>query len=252
MLSSIKRKSEKDREMMKMSYRLLAGVVLGSLSISAFGGDITGKVTLKGAAPKERNIPFDPACSKARGGEKGTTRFYAADASGGLAEVFVTLKGIKGDFPVPSEPVVLDQVGCEYIPYIAGVRAGQKIVVKNSDPVFHNVHPTPRVKGNPEANKAQLPKGKDLEFVFNNAEQFLRFKCDVHAWMFSYVNVVDHPYFAVTGEDGSFTIKNVPPGEYEIEAIHRKSHAPKYQGVVQKVTVGADGATADFVVDITK
>ena len=125
-------------------------------------------------------------------------------------------------------------------------------MVKNSDPVLHNVHPTPRVKGNSEYNKAQLPKGKDLDFTYNKAEKFLRFKCDVHPWMFAYVSLVDHPYFDVSGTDGSYTIKNVPPGEYVIEAIHRKAHAPKYVGLSQKITVTTDGATADFVVDLTK
>ncbi len=242
--------------MNKVYSRVLAGVLLSGLSISTFGGDITGKITLKGTQPKEKKLPLDVLCSKARAatGATGiaTTRFYVTDENGGLGEVFVSLKSVPGDYEVPATPAVMDQVGCEYTPYILGVQVGQKIVVKNSDNVLHNVHPTPRVKGNPESNRAQLPKGKDLDFVYNNAEKFLRFKCDVHPWMFAYVNVVDHPYFAVSATDGTYTIKNVPAGDYEIQAIHRKAHAPKYVGLTQKITVGADGATADFVVDITK
>ena len=253
MVSSRKVKLEKGREMIKVYSRVLTGVMLGGLSMSMLGGDITGKVTLKGAQPKEKNLPLDPLCSKARTAPgKATTRFYVTDANGGLAEVFVSLKSVTGDFEVPATSVVLDQVGCEYTPYILGVQTGQEIVVKNSDPVLHNVHPTPRVKGNPESNKAQLPKGRDLKYAYKNPEKFMRFKCDVHPWMFAYVNVMAHPYFAISGTDGSYTIKNVPAGEYEIQAVHRKSHAPKYVGISQKITVGADGATADFVVDITK
>ena len=253
MIGSRKVKLEKGREMIKVYSRVLTAVMLGGLSVSMLGGDITGKVTLKGSQPKEKKLPLDPLCSKARKAEGvATTRFYVVDANGGLAEVFVSLKSVPGDFKAPATAAVLDQVGCEYAPYILGVQTGQKITVKNSDPVLHNVHPTPRVKGNPESNKAQLPKGRNLEYAYKNAEKFMRFKCDVHPWMFAYVNVMSHPYFDISAEDGSYTIKNVPPGEYEIEAIHRKSHAPRYVGVTQKITVGADGASADFVVDISK
>ncbi|MCS1411188.1 MAG: hypothetical protein M2R45_04385 [Verrucomicrobia subdivision 3 bacterium] len=236
-----------------MSARLLAGLIFSELMVGAFGGDITGKIILKGEPPQEKKLPLDPQCSAARKiAGQATTRFYVTDANGGLAEVFVSLKAVDGKFDAPSTPVILDQVGCEYKPYILGALAGQKIVVKNSDPVFHNVRTTPRVKENPEFNKAQLPKGRDLDFTYKNPEKFLRFKCDVHPWMFAYVNIVSHPYFAISGEDGSYTIKDVPPGEYEIEAVHRKAHAPKYVGLTKKITVGADGAVADFVVDITK
>ncbi len=226
---------------------------MAGVTATAVAGDITGKITLEGPQPKEKKLPLDAFCSKARKAE-GTpmTRFYVKADDGGLAEVFVTLVGVDGQFDAPAEPLVMDQVGCEYTPYVSGVVAGQTIVVKNSDPVLHNVHPTPRNKANPEYNKAQLPKGKDLSFVYSTPERFLRFKCDVHPWMFAYVNVSNHPYFAVSAEDGTYTIKNVPPGDYEIEAIHRKTHSPKYVGIKKKITVGADGAVADFVVNLNK
>lgn len=241
--------------MKRMSAQFLAGLVFGGTVLGMLGGDVMGKITLKGTPPKEVVLPLDPMCSQTRkaGETPPTTRFYVVDANGGLADVFVSLKSVSGTFEPPETPVILDQVGCEYVPYVFAVQAGQKIVVKNSDSVFHNVHPTPRVEGNPESNKAQLPNGKDLHFVFNQPEKFLRFKCDVHRWMFAYVNVVAHPFFAISGEDGSYAIKNVPPGDYEIEAIHRKAHGgSKYVGISKKITVDAEGARADFVVDITK
>ncbi len=247
---------EKGFEMSRISARLLVGLVFGGTSLGVVGGDIAGKITLKGTPPEEivvKREVWEPTCSQARKpGEKLTTRFYVTDAEGGLADVFVSLKSVTGKFKPPSKPAVLDQVGCEYMPHVLGVQAGQNILVKNSDPVFHNVRSTPRVEGNPMANKAQLPKGKDLVFVFHEPEKFLRFKCDVHPWMIAYVNVVAHPFFAISGKDGSYRIKNVPPGEYEIEAIHRKTHGPKYSGVSKKITVGPDGVVVDFVVDITK
>ena len=88
---------------------------------------------------------------------------------------------------------------------------------------MHNVHDTPTDSGNKERNQAMLPGGPPLTFVFDAPEQFLRFKCDVHPWMFAYVSVFDNPYFAVTGPDGHFKIANVPPGKYTLEAHHRKA-----------------------------
>lgn len=107
-----------------------------------------------------------------------------------------------------------------------------------------NVHPTPSAPGNKEKNVAQFPNKVD-EFVFDNPESFLRFKCDVHPWMFAYVSVFDHPYFAVSGKDGSFTIKNVPAGKYTLEATHRKG------GTVSKEIEVKDGNVAqDLVIEV--
>ena len=233
---------------------MMMPAVLVGLSSAGIGGDITGRVTLEGTPPDEVVLPLDPLCRNTRPGEKPTTRFYVVDEDANLADVFVVVRGIEGDFPVPEQPVILDQVGCEYVPYVLAARAGQTIEVRNSDPLLHNVHPTPRVEGNPERNLAQLgtPLGKPLDFVFEKPETFLRFKCDVHPWMFAYVSIVEHPFFAVTGTDGTFTIEDVPPGEYEIAAIHRKAHAPDFEGIVKRITVGEGEAKMDFVVDITE
>lgn len=223
-----------------------------SLQIAA-AGDITGTITLKGTPPPEKEITQikdDVNCGKLHTAPV-KTRFYVVGGSGELADVFITLKGISGKSAGASAaPLVIDQKGCEYIPYVAACQTGQKIVVKNSDPVLHNIHPTPAntAAGNKEENKAQMAGGADLNFVFPAAENFLRFKCDVHPWMFSYVNVVDHPYFAVTGADGKFTIKNVPPGKYTVVAMHRKA-APAPAGVEKEIEVTGDGAKLDLTLD---
>ena len=230
---------------------ILAGLAAG-LQIAA-AGDITGTVTLKGTPPAEKEIkPLenDVNCGKLHT-EPVFTRFYVVGAKGELADVFVTLKGISGKSTgASSPPLVIDQKGCEYIPYVAACQTGQKIVVKNLDPVLHNIHPTPAntAGGNKEENKAQMAGGPDLNFVFPAAENFLRFKCDVHPWMFAYVNVVDHPYFAVTDKDGKFTIKNVPPGKYTIVAMHRKA-APAPAGMEKEIEVTADGAKVEFALE---
>jgi len=218
----------------------------------ATAGNITGKVTLKGTPPAEKEIAAvkeDVNCGKLHTAPV-KTRFYVAGAGGELADTVIVLKGpsLAGKSAGASAaPLVVDQKGCEYIPYVGAVQTGQKITVKNSDPVLHNVHTTPTVAGNKEDNKAQMAGAADLTFEFAKEENFLRFKCDVHPWMFSYITVVDHPYFAVTGKDGAFTIKDVPPGKYTIVAMHRKA-APT--GSEQQVEVTADGAKVDFALEV--
>jgi plastocyanin len=152
-----------------------------------------------------------------------TTRHYVVGADKGLANVFVYIKQGAQKTPATGEGPTLDQTGCMYEPYVMGVVTGQKFKIRNSDSLLHNVHATPKPGGNKEFNFAQVSKGQVNEKAFEAPEVLVRMKCDVHPWMFAYVGVVDHPYFAVTDKDGNFTIKNVPPGKYTVEAIHQKS-----------------------------
>jgi len=233
---------------MNIKLQLGSLFALGCAAQVVTAGDLTGTIKLTGTpAPEKEITTLDPQCRKLHPDKLPTTRFYVTGAGGGLGDVVVHLKGITGKSTGASaSPLLLDQVGCEYTPYIAAAQTGQKINVRNSDPVLHNVHPTPvnTAGGNKEVNKAQMPKGADLTFEFPGAEAFLRFKCDVHPWMFSYVCVEDHPYFAVSGKDGKFTIKNVPPGKYTVEATHRKG------GSLTKEVEVKDGAvTADFEIE---
>jgi len=149
------------------------------------------------------------------------TKFYVVGANGALADVIVSLKGISGKSAGASAaPATLDQKGALYSPQIIAIQTGQKLIVKNSDPLVHNVHAKPAA--NPESNQVQMSGGADLTYTFDKPEPFLKFQCDVHPWMFAWVSVFDHPYFAVSGADGKFTIKNVPRGKYTLEAAHRK------------------------------
>lgn len=207
-----------------------AFVTAGVLALAgclASAGEITGTVTLKGTPPKEKDItPLkdDPTCGKLHT-DMPTTHFYVVGSKGELADVIISLQGASGKSGGASaQPVVLDQKGCEYTPQIMAVQTGQKIVVKNSDPVLHNIHDLPNPdSGNPEKNMAQMPNGPDLTFTFDKPEDFLKFKCDVHPWMFAWVSVFDHPYFAVSEKDGTFKISNVPAGKYTLKAMHRKA-----------------------------
>lgn len=225
---------------------ILIAAATGAVVSTALAGDITGKITLTGTPPAEKPItPLknDPNCGKLVTGDPMTT-FYIVGDGGALADAVVVLKGAEGaSSGASADPLEIDQKGCLYLPYVSAVQTGQKIVVKNSDPVLHNVHTTPTVAGNESKNLAQMPNGADLEFSFAKPEEFVRFKCDVHPWMFSYVTVLDHPYFDVTGEDGSYTIKNVPPGKYTLEVKHRKAGSASTE-----VEVTDAGATADLAI----
>ncbi len=201
-------------------------VGLASAVRLASAADITGSVTLSGTPPKEKEIQAlkdDPTCGKLHP-EAPTTHHFVVGPKGEFGNVTIFLEGISGKSTGASaEPVVMDQKGCEYTPQIFAVQTGQKILVKNSDPVAHNVHDTPTAaSGNKEMNNLQMAGSPDMPFVFDKPEMFLRFKCDVHPWMFAWVSVFDHPYFAVTAKDGTYKIANVPAGKYKLVAAHRK------------------------------
>jgi plastocyanin len=232
-------------------FLIVPALVAGLQAASA--GDITGTITLSGTPPPEKvneQINSVPDCAKLHS-EPVKTQFYVVSPKNELRDVVVYIKNISGkpaDASAP--PLVMDQKGCEYAPYIAAVQTGQKITVKNSDPVMHNIHPTPTTPGNEEQNKAQLPGGADVSFTFPAAEKFVRFKCDVHPWMFAYVYVIDNPYFAVSRADGTFKIANVPPGKYTVEAVHRKANGGK---PVSKEIEVKDGANQlDFTLEVPK
>ena len=163
----------------------------------------------------------NPDCVALYAGKYPATRFYVVGANGELADVVVSLKVVSGKSTGASAaPVVMDQKGALYLPQIIAIQTGQKLIVKNSDAFVHNVHAVP--KANPESNQVQMNGGPDLTYTFDKPEMFLKFQCEMHPWMFAWVSVFDHPYFAVSGADVKFTIKNVPPGKYTLEATHRK------------------------------
>lgn len=225
--------------------------VVGALIVAALASvqaaDITGKVTLKGTPPAEKDLPLDPTCGKLWPNEKPKTRFYVAGADGGLADVFVYLKQAPAK-EAPAKPAILDQKGCEYSPYILGAQVGQKILIRNSDPVLHNVHATP--KANKEFNLAQMAGGKDIERSFDQSEVFVRFKCDVHPWMFAYVGIVPHGYFAVTDKEGKYKIEGVPAGKYTLVSFHRKAHGTDDKAETKEIEVKDAAVTADFAVTV--
>jgi plastocyanin len=179
----------------------------------ATAGVIKGRIQITGRkpAPKTVSLDADPACAKLHAGGR-------IQHDNGLTNVFVYLKtGLEGKtFAVPVEPVVIDQKGCWFAPRVIGIQKGQTFRVTNSDPVTHNIHPQPR--SNRDWNQSQSPEDPPLVRKFTAPEIMIPVKCNVHNWMRAWIGVVEHPYFAVTGPDGSFEIRNVPPGSYTVEA----------------------------------
>ncbi|HVR28694.1 MAG TPA: carboxypeptidase regulatory-like domain-containing protein [Thermoanaerobaculia bacterium] len=199
-------------------------------------GSVEGVITLANGPDPDTEIRMDadPVCAGLHS-EPVHSQTRITGEGGELANVLVYVKtpGVSGR--APAEPLVLNQEGCIYKPHVAAMTVGQTLKVVNSDPTLHNVHAIPKV--NAEFNQAQPFQGMELERKFDKTELAIPIKCDVHPWMQSYISVLPHPYFAVTGEDGSFTIQGVPAGTHEIEAWHETLGTQTGQ-----VTVDAGGS----------
>jgi len=204
---------------------------------AATAGEVKGVVSLDGVAPKNADIKMnaDPVCVKQTAGSPQSQETFMVGKDGkSLANVFVYVKdGLSPDytFDVPTESAKIDQQNCRYHPHVFGMRVGQKLEIVNSDPTLHNIHAMP--KSNTEFNNGQPIQGMKMDHTFTAKEVMVPFKCDVHGWMNAYVGVLDHPFFAVTDDEGKFDIKGLPPGTYTIEAWHEKGGA-----TTQSVTVG--------------
>ena len=184
-------------------------------------GSISGVIKFDGAVPTPQTIDMsaDQACASAPG-QKVVDDVTVTD--GKLANVFVYLKAASLDrfsYDVP-DAGVLDQHGCRYAPRVMGLMVGQTLRVLNSDQAAHNVHPSPRQ--NREWNKSQPPGAPPIEEKFTRAETLIPVKCNQHPWMKAHIGVLGHPYFAVTDNEGKYSIKDVPPGKYQLTAWHEK------------------------------
>lgn len=214
-------------------------------------GTVTGTIKFNGTPPAPQPIDMnaDAACSSKNPNAVAET---AVVKDGKLGNVLVYIKdGTTSDnkkitsfaFPVPADPVKLDQNGCHYVPHVIGIQAKQKFVVTNSDPTSHNVNV--QGKSNASWNNVQSPNAPPIEQTFARPEVIIPIKCNQHPWMKSYVGVLGHPFYAVTGPDGSFSLKGVPPGKYTLVAWHEKFGEKTLQ--IDLASKGS--ATADFAFD---
>ena len=211
----------------------------------AIAATVSGTVTFTGTPPAATPIDMseEPVCAEKHSEPPTSPSVEVSD--GNLANVFVFVSEGLGDmtFPASSDAVVLDQNGCLYHPHVLGIQVGQQLTIRNSDAVLHNINT--RSTANRPFNISQPQAGMESTRTFNTAEVMIPVGCDVHGWMSAFIGVTAHPYHAVTGDDGSFTIEGLPPGEYVIEAWHETLGAQ-----TMSVTVGeAETGTADFTYD---
>ena len=216
-------------------------VLLSAVGIIYAGGSITGTITFEGKAPKMKplKVDADPMCV-ANNEIAPKKEWLILDENKGVKNmlVFIT-EGLNIDYSPPEEPVVIDQKGCIYSPHVLGIMAGQQLDILNNDGTLHNIHALPKV--NKEFNKAQPRSKKKLSVKFEKPEAPFKVKCDVHPWMGAYIGVFDHPCFAVSGDDGTYIISDLKPGEYVIEAWHEKLGSQ-----TANVTVSDSAAHQDF------
>lgn len=206
----------------------------------ATAGAISGRVLLRGTPPAAELIRLDgdPKCVELANGEQRRTEDVVIGQGNTLQNVFVYVKeGLpRRIYPAPSEPVVIDQQRCRYVPRVLGVQVGQPLTIRNSDPLLHNVRSESAV--NEPFDVGTPVAGMEVQRSFATREVMVPLKCNVHAWMHAYLGVLEHPYFAVTDATGQFSILNLPPGTYTIETWHER-----FGTQVQQVTIEAKGTS---------
>src|ERR1700741_3875108 len=206
------------------------------------GASVVGKVKFTGTLPQPAKVSMnsDPSCAKLHSGPA-VSQDYVTGSDNSLSNVIVFNSEGLGNrtFDSRTQEVTFEQKGCMYEPHVVAMRTNQKLKMVNSDNTTHNIHPLP--SNNREWNKAE-PAGSTMEESFPREEVAIPVKCNVHPWMKSYIDVFKHPYFAVSGKNGAFEIKNVPPGTYTVQAWHEKLGTK-----TQQVTIGSnESKTLEF------
>jgi len=201
------------------------------------GAEVRGKVKFDGPAPHPARVTMaaEPSCMKLH--PSGVlAEDLVVDKGGGLENVVVYVSDATptASFEPPKDEVTFEQKGCLYQPHVLAIQANQKLKIVNDDSTAHNIHPIPH--NNREWNKSQPPGMQPVEESFPREEVAIPVRCNVHPWMKGYIAVFKHPYFAVSGKDGSFDIKNLPTGAYMLQAWHEKLGT-----LTKKITVGPDG-----------
>jgi hypothetical protein len=203
------------------SFRLILLTCVPVALFAAPGGTkISGKVTLNGSSskPKPLDLSKEPACAQMHAANPLFPESLIVGPGNAIRNVVVYISvGAPYPGPVPSTPVLFDQQGCQYTTHVLAFRAGQEVKISNSDPLSHNIHPLAKV--NREWNKIQPSRTPPFAYAYEN-EEFIAVKCNIHPWMQGYFAVLRTPYFAVTGDDGSFVLPDLPPGRYTITAWH--------------------------------
>ena len=183
---------------------------------------VTGKVMFEGTRPSPVMLPMTPECVNAHNGP-GFDEIITVSENNAIKDVFVYAKegAEKWTYSAPTQPVLLDQIGCHYVPHIFGIMVNQPLEILNSDPFFHNLHSIAAQPANDAFNLGLPIKGMKVTRTFGTPE-VIPLKCDIHRWMSSYIHVVKNPFYAVSDADGSFAIRNLPAATFTLEAWHEK------------------------------
>ena len=182
------------------------------------GGTIDGVVTLSGAVPAQ--APIKISKNQDYCGQTIPDPAYTVDSNGGLANVIVYLKDITKGKAAPAEPLSLVNVKCMFAPRVQGAMVSEQVKISSEDPVLHNTHPQNSDTNATIFNVALPFKGFSVTKPLPNMPMMIKVKCDAHEWMHAWIMELEHPYYATTGADGHFTIKDVPPGTYTLAVWH--------------------------------
>ena len=205
---------------------------------------ITGKVVFTGKPPvmPVLDMSANPSCERLNKAKPPRAEEVVVNGNGTLKNTFVWIEsGLpNARWNPPAELAKLDQVGCIYQPHVLGLMVGQTLEISNSDTVNHNIHADAKI--NAGWNVTEPPRAEKRTERFEKQEILFPVTCGVHPWMRSYLAVVSHPFFAVTGDDGTYTLKGVPPGSYTVQAVHEKYGKKEMQIVIS----ARESKVADF------
>ena len=207
---------------------IIAGLWLGMsprflFAVAGGGGTITGTVKFSGIPPPPTPINFgaEKQCALVHGTTPPKVEDVVINSNGTVRDVLIYVTGeAPGQYAAPTEPLVFEQRGCLFVPHVGAVMVGQPVEVRNDDSILHNVRAQSKL--GQSFNIAQPTQGMKMTKKLLKPEIGIPLKCDVHFWMTGYLHVLAHPFFAVTGPDGVFTIKGLPAGTYTLEAWHGK------------------------------
>jgi len=200
------------------------------------GTRVAGQVTFNGSVAKLKALDLskEPVCAKIHAAEPLYPEALLVGPGNSLRNVVIYVSaGAPPSGPAPASPILFDQVDCHYATHVAVLRVGQEVQISNSDPLSHNIHPLAKV--NREWNKIQPPGTPAFSYAYESPE-FIPVKCNIHSWMSGYFAVLNTSFFAITGEDGHFTLPELPPGHYTLTAWHEMLGTQ-----TREITIGPGG-----------